>query len=65
MSNYFPFGWFSFGWMLDWINGWMSDLTQTGQFIAAIISLGFLVVFIYIVKKHEKEYKQNSKQVKH
>ena len=60
MLNYFLFYW-----MFDWMHGWMSDLTQIGQFAAAVISFVFLVGLIYVVKKHEKQYKQNSKQVKH
>ena len=50
---------FLFSWMFDWMQSWMSNLPQVGQFIAAILSLGFLVGLILIVKKHEKEYKKN------
>ena len=52
MLNYFLFGW-----MFDWMDSLLSDLPQTGRFIAAIISLCFLIGLILIVKKHEKEYK--------
>jgi len=51
------FNYFLFSWMFDWMHGLMSSTSQTGQYIAAIISLGFLVGLILIVKKHEKEYK--------
>ena len=52
MLNYFLFSW-----MFDWMNSWISDFSQTGQYIAAIVSLGFLIGLVLIVKKHEKEYK--------
>ena len=54
MLNYFLFSW-----MFDWMHGLMSNFSQIGQYIVAIISFGFLVGLILIVKKHEKEYKRN------
>jgi len=49
MSNYF-----SFSWMFDWMFDWMSGLSQTGQIVVAIISLGFIMGLILLAKKHEK-----------
>jgi len=52
MLNYFLFSW-----IFDWMYGWMSEISQFGQYTMAALSLGFLIGLVFIVKKHEKEYK--------
>jgi len=55
MLNYFLLSW-----MLELMYSWMSDFSQSGQYIAAIISLAFLIILVFIVEKHEKQYKNRN-----